>query len=38
MVQVKCQTYGRLKEIKVPTLILAGEYDEKFVQIEKWQI
>ena len=24
-----------LKEIKVPTLILAGEYDEKFVQIAK---
>ncbi len=27
--------WPRLKEIKVPTLILAGEYDEKFVQIAK---
>ncbi len=27
--------WPRLIEIKVPTLILAGEYDEKFVQIAK---
>ncbi len=31
--------WPRLKEIKVPTLILAGEYDEKLLQIaKKWQI
>lgn len=31
--------WSQIPELKMPVLILAGEYDEKFVQIaEKWQI